>query len=176
MQGCETWVRTPGSIVTDSFLTPKSLVSLYFIYIALRKRCGVGRVKGSNTLPTSTDAVNTCGFAALPDEIYLEIVSHIPSVAIPISIYLEASYSDIRRSRRETIRSLSQTSRSIRRFFWRYLWQHIEVREGVKIVNNDGTLRDTRTLNAYYKKNAKELLRQLKIVTVRNLQLAQYVK
>ena len=152
-----------------------------------RKRRGVGRVKGSIALPpTSTHAVtsNTRGFAALADEIYLEIVSHIPSVPIPTSI-LSESYPEIRRSRHETFLSLTQTSRSLRRFFWRYLWQRIEVREGMKIGDKDVTLSGSRTRTAYlsdfadatgHKKYAIELVRQLEIVTVRNPQLAQYVK
>jgi hypothetical protein len=123
--------------------------------------------------PTSTQAVNTRGFAALPDELYLEIVSHIPSVPIPTSH--GESYPEIRRSRHETLLSLTQTSRSLRRFFWRYLWQYIEVREGMKIGKKDDTLKDARTC-ASYKKYATELVRQLEIVTIRNPQLAQYVK
>jgi hypothetical protein len=142
-----------------------------------RMRCGVVCVKGSITPPTSTHAVNTRGFATLADELYLEIVSHIPAVPIPTSdsIHLE-SYPEIRRSRHEIFLSLSQTSRSLRRFFWRYLWQRIEVREGMKIGDKD----DTGTLNggngASSKKYATELVRQLEVVTIRNPQLAQYVK
>ena len=156
--------------------------------MAPQKRRGVGRVKGSiaaSVPPTSMiRAVNTRGFAALADEIYLEIVSHIPSVPIPTPVPLE-SYPEIRRSRHETLLSLSQTSRSLRRFFWRYLWQHIEVREGMRIGNKDVTSKGTRNRTAYlsdytdetgHKKYAIELVRQLEIVTVRNPQLAQYVK
>ena len=145
--------------------------------MAPRKRRDVGRVKSSTTPPpTITLVVDTRGFAALPDEIYLEIVSHIPSVPIPtpVSIHLE-SYPDIRRSRHETLLSLTQTSRSLRRFFWRYLWQRIEVREGMKFENRNDTLKDSRTVNSC-KKYATELVRQLEIVTIRNPQLAQYVK
>ena len=142
-----------------------------------RRASGVGRGKGSiPSLPPTPNAVqvNTRGIAALPDEIYLEILSHIPSVPIPTLNRLE-SYPEIRRSRHETLQSLSQTSRSLRRFFSRYLWQHIVVREGIRIANEDDTLKDTHTITAY-KKYSKELLRQLKIVTVHNSQLAQYVK
>jgi len=120
-------------------------------------------------LKDTSNPDNTCGFAALPDEIYLEILSQVPSTPIPISIHV-LSY----RSRRETFRSLSQTCRSLRRFFWRYLWQHIEVREGIKLMNRDEILKDTGTITAY-KNFAKELLSQLKIVTVRKPELAQYV-
>ena len=155
---------------TSKFFVPGP--ALGYSQMAPRKRRRVRRVKGSTINP-----VNTCGFAALPDEIYLEILSHIPSAPIPVSIQLE-SYPEICRSRRETFRSLSQTSRSLRRFFWRYLWQHIEVREGIQLVNSRGyshILNNTGTITAY-KKFAKELLRQLNIVTVRKPQLAQYVK
>ena len=163
--------------------------------MAPRKRRGVGLVKGSITPPlSSSHAVNTHGFAALPDEMYLEIVSHLPSVPILTtnSIPLE-SYPEIRRVRHEALLSLTQTSRSLRRFFLRYLWQHIEVREGVKIGSENGTLNGTRsrtrsrtrTRTAYlgsfwditeHNKYATELGRQLEIVTIRNPLLAQYVK
>ena len=124
--------------------------------------------------PTSTHAraVNTRGVAALADEIYLEVVSHFPSVPIPTSMRLK-SYPSIRRSRHETFLSLSQTCRSLRRFFWR--WQYILVREGMKIGNKNETLKETSTWTSY-KKHATELVRQLEVVTIRNPQLAQYVK
>ena len=155
--------------------------------MAPRKRRAVPA--GSTTLPPSSahaHAVNTRGFAALADEIYLEIVSHIPSVPIPTSFH-GGSYPEIRRYRHETFLSLTQTSRSLRRFFWRYLWQYIEVREGMKVRDQDGTLGGTRTRShthtlsestdaTGHKKYAIELVRQLEIVTIRNPQLAQYVK
>ena len=142
-----------------------------------RKRRDVVRVKGSTIfLPTFTHVVNSRGFTTLADEIYLEIVSHIPSVPIPTpeSIHLE-SYPDIRRSRHETFLSLTQTSRSLRRFFWRYLWQRIEVREGMKFENRNDTLKDSRSPTSCTK-YATELVRQLEIVTIHNPLLAQYVK
>ena len=158
--------------------------------MAPRKRRDVGRVKGSidssvtspptstpptSTSPTSTHAVNTRGFAALADEIFLEIVSHMPpSVPIPTLSILKSNR-EIRSSRHETFLSLSQTSRSLRRFFWRYLWQRIEVREGMKIGNKGDILNESRT-RVSYKKYATELVRQLEVVTIRNPQLAQYVK
>ena len=147
--------------------------------MAPNKRRNVGRVKGSTTPPlgpTSTLVVNTRGFAALADEIYLEIVSHIPSVPIPTSESKHLkSYPEIRRSRHETFLSLTQTSRSLRRFFWRYLWQRIEVREGMKIWGKNDTLKKSRSITSC-KKYATELVRQLEVVTIRNPQLAQYVK
>ena len=140
----------------------------------MTKRHGLGRVKDSITLPPTSYAVNTRGFAALPDEIYLEMVSHIPSVAIPTLIHSD-SHPKIRRSRQETFLSLTQTSRSLRRFFWRYLWQRIEVREGMKTGRKDDTLKATLS-SVSSKKYATELVRQLEFVTIRNPELAQYVK
>ncbi|KAF8813102.1 hypothetical protein BYT27DRAFT_7251258 [Phlegmacium glaucopus] len=133
----------------------------------------------------SAQAINTRGFPTLADEIYLEIMSHLPSVPIPTPITPESpSYPERRRSRHETLLSLSQTSRSLRRFFWRYLWQRIEVREGMKIRDQDDTEEDSPYLTTSgpwstregLKKYTIELVRQLEIVTVRNPQLAQYVK
>ena len=136
---------------------------------------GMGFMKDTITLPpNSTHAVNTRGFAALPDEIYLEIVSHIPSVTIPTLIHSE-SYPKIRRSRHETLLSLTQTSSSLRRFFWRYLWQRIEVREGMKSGDKDDSLRGT-FVGASSKRYATELVRLLEVVTIRIPQLTQYVK
>ena len=118
--------------------------------------------------------VNTRGFAALADEIYLEIISHIPSVPIPTPISLP-SYPEIRHSRHETLLSLSKTCRSLRRVFWRYLWQRIEVQEGMKVGGENKILQNSGT-NEAIKNYAVELVRQLEIVTVRNPRLAQYVK
>ncbi|KAF8816622.1 hypothetical protein BYT27DRAFT_7033991, partial [Phlegmacium glaucopus] len=124
--------------------------------------------------------VNICGFPALADEIYLEIISHIPSVPIPTPIS-SPLHPEIRRCRHETLLSLSQTCRSLRRVFVRYLWQRIEVREGMKVGDENDTLINPSPFNYRHanqkplKPYAVELVRQLEIVTVRNQQLAQYV-
>ena len=133
----------------------------------------VGRRKGRATRQARTQPINTCGSPALPDEIYLEIMSYIPTVPIP-STADSCFYPESRRSRHETLLSLSQTSRSLRRFFCRYLWQRIEVCEGMKI-RDENLPTINRDISTHRKYNA-ELLRQLKIVTVHNPQLAQHVK
>ena len=139
----------------------------------------VGCRKGRATRQARTQLINTCGFPALPDEIYLEIMSYIPTVPIPSTADSDL-YPELQRH--ETLLSLSQTSRSLRRFFCRYLWQRIEVCEGMKIGDEDEVTGDApylpsidRNMRTHRKYNA-ELLRQLKIVTVRNPQLAQHVK
>ncbi|KAF8816629.1 hypothetical protein BYT27DRAFT_7181450 [Phlegmacium glaucopus] len=148
--------------------------------MAPRKR--VGRATPQTSL--TTPAVNICGFpalAALADEIYLEILSHIASVPIPTPIAL-LCHPEIRRSRHETLLSLSQTCRSLRRVFLRYLvWQRIEVCEGMKVGHGKGTLIhpsivwDSHAHKKLLKAYTFELFRQLKIVTVHNPQLAQHV-
>ncbi|KAF8816618.1 hypothetical protein BYT27DRAFT_7076565 [Phlegmacium glaucopus] len=121
--------------------------------------------------------VNTRGFAALADEIYLEIISNIPSVPIPTPTNVSSAlHAEIRRSRHETLLSLSSTCRSLRRVFWRYLWQRIEVRQGMKVGGTNDTLGSPGAWgNQLIKNYAIELVRQLEIVTVRNPHLAQYV-
>ncbi|KAF8816630.1 hypothetical protein BYT27DRAFT_7127478 [Phlegmacium glaucopus] len=128
---------------------------------------------------SGTQAVNTSGFPALADEIYLEILSHIASVPIPTQIS-SPPHPEIRRSRHETLLSLSQTCRSLRRVFLRYLWQRIEVREGMKVGDENDTLMNPsfnycRANKKLLQKYTVELVRQLEVVTARNPQLAQYV-
>jgi hypothetical protein len=127
-------------------------------------------------LATQAASVNAHGgILALADEIYLEILSHIPTVPIPTPVK-SSLHGDIRRIRHETLLSLSQTCRSLRRVFWRYLWERIEVREGMK-VDDTTTLPDPSFYSPSGHKNyTVELVRQLEIVTIRNPQLAQHVK
>ena len=128
------------------------------------------------TLSSSTQAVNTCGFPALANEIYLEIMSYIPTVPIPSTTDSDL-YRELRCSRHETLLSLSQTSRSLRRVFCRYLWQRIEVYEGMKIRDEDEVSPgDVNLDRRTHRRHNTELVRQLEIVTVRNPQLAQHVK
>ena len=183
------WIQTVGEICT--WLVSVSLVwphlffkriSTAFLqsvswdhsnYMAPRNR--VGRFKGRATTQasSSTQAVNTSSFPALADEIYLEVLLYIPAVPIP-SATDSPLYSELCRSRHETLLSLSQTSHSLRRFFWRYLWQHIEVCEGMKI-RDEHLPRINQDIRTHRKYNA-ELVCQLEIVTIRNPQLAQHVK
>ena len=125
---------------------------------------------------------NTHGLPALADEIYLEILSYIPSVPIPTATY-SPLHPNLRRSRHEILLSLSQTCRTLRLFFWRYLWQRVEVREGMQVWKNE-FLKDITYMNPFsqsaseksQKQFALELIRQLEIVTVHNQDLAQHVK
>jgi len=120
----------------------------------------------------SGQTFNTTGFAALPDELYLEIISHFPAYPIPFgnrSVNIKAV-----QDRHVTLLALSQTCRSLRPAFLRYLWQRIEVYDGMETGKGQLYRRHGRTPTD--KRYAEELVRQLEVVTVREPSLARHVK
>jgi len=122
----------------------------------------------------SGQTFNTSGFALLPDELYLEIISHFPAYPIPCgrkSVSIEAV-----RDRHLTLLALSQTCRSLRPAFLRYLWQRIEVFEGMKTRKGLLPLPYGGGPSIPNKIYAEELVRQLEVVTVREPSLARHVK
>ena len=122
--------------------------------------------------------VNTRGLPALPIELYLEILSHLPTIPIPQDVWIEKKPDPYRQL---TLYYLSQTCRSLRKFFLTYAWERIEVFGGMWTPN--GRLvtkaeRSKRTLDMKEvddKKLVEEILRQFETVTVRNPDLRQYV-
>ncbi|KIM36193.1 hypothetical protein M413DRAFT_31946 [Hebeloma cylindrosporum] len=121
-------------------------------------------------LLASGQIFNTTGFAALPDELYLEIISHFPAYPIPCgnqSVNIQAV-----RDRHLTLFALSQTCRSLRPAFLRYLWQRIEVYDGMETGKGQLHRNYRRGANKRY---AEELVRQLEVVTVREPSLARHV-
>ena len=107
-------------------------------------------------------AVNTCGFPALPNELYSEILSHLPPCPIPRDVWLAENRDPYRQL---ALYHLSQMCRSLRRFFLRYAWERIEVFRGMWTPR--GKLSG--------KKLVEEILRQLETVVVRNPDLRKYV-
>jgi hypothetical protein len=123
----------------------------------------------------SGQAFNTSGFAALPDELYLEIISHFPTYPIPRGF----KFVDIEvvRDRHLTLLALSQTCRSLRPAFLRYLWQRIEVYDGMETGKGRLHPRARHGRRSITNKTyAEELVRQLEVVTVREPNLARHVK
>lgn len=121
----------------------------------------------------SGQTFNTSGFAALPDELYLEIISHFP--VYPIPCRYEYANIEAVRDRHLTLLALSQTCRSLRPAFLRYLWQRIEVYDNME--TGKGPLEPRYNWSpVMIKRYAEELVRQLEVVTVREPNLARHVK
>ena len=76
----------------------------------------------------SRAAFNSVGLAALPNEIYYEILSNISAVRILVDT--NEDNGSVNHDRRFTISALSQTCKSLRRFFISHLWERIELYEG----------------------------------------------
>ncbi|KIM40027.1 hypothetical protein M413DRAFT_446918 [Hebeloma cylindrosporum] len=141
--------------------------------MAPRTRSNRIEILAREKLLASGQIFNTTGFAALPDELYLEIISHFPAYPIPCgdkAVNIQAV-----RDRHFTLFALSQTCRSLRPAFLRYLWQRIEVYDGMKTGNGILYRRFGRHRAHSSKKYAEELVRQLEIVTVREPSLARHV-
>ncbi|KAJ3517117.1 hypothetical protein NLJ89_g707 [Agrocybe chaxingu] len=133
-------------------------------------------------LLASGQPINIHGLPALPDELYLEIASQFPAMPVPTLRIPKGSEAEEYHDRYFTLLSLTQTCQALRRVFLRYLWQRIEVYDGMKAV--EGTLgggqrhHDWRSVRgqALGKAYAQELVRQLEVVTIRDPSLAVYVK
>ncbi|KAF8170397.1 hypothetical protein BJ912DRAFT_912141 [Pholiota molesta] len=143
-----------------------------------KRRLGTQHAQPSSSSATPTiepHSANTSGLLSLADEIYLEILSHLP--AFPIPNEHRGTDTELYGHRRLVLDALSQTCRTLRRVFLPYRWQRIEVYDRMDLGR--GPLR-----GMGYKKSratsvgkvyAVELIRQLEIVTVRNPSLAECV-
>ncbi|KDR68717.1 hypothetical protein GALMADRAFT_146065 [Galerina marginata CBS 339.88] len=130
-------------------------------------------------LRASGHAFNTRGFPALPDEIYLEILSHLPTIPVPTEDTIDICNPKSHPNRQLILSSLSQTCQSLRRVFLRYLWQRIEVYEAMDTQKGPlptfDVLRKRPISNYVHSRYAEEVVRQLEIVTIRDPNLAQHV-
>jgi len=113
-------------------------------------------------------AARSKGLTSLPDELCLEVVSHLPApVAVPTDDFATIDVDDYL-ARQQTLRDLSQTCRSLRRVFLPLVWQRIEVYKAVKttsgVVLNGSQYRSQATHVYANKRFAQELLRQLNAV------------
>ncbi|KDR68761.1 hypothetical protein GALMADRAFT_231112 [Galerina marginata CBS 339.88] len=126
-------------------------------------------------------AINTQGLPALPDDLHLEIISHFSFQPVPSKEKHWSETFDGLRDRHLTLLSLSQTCRSLRPCYLRYLWQRIEVFDGMETDKGplqfvDRTRRRRRgEITAMNKLYVEELSRQLEIVTIRDSSLALHV-
>ena len=124
--------------------------------------------------------VNAVGLSALPDELFLLIVSFFPTYQIP------EETRDLPDNgvapRHKTLLVLTMTCRALRRVCLPFLWQRIEARAGMESVDNviathGGQHWTNKGIAFLYDKGlAREILRQLETVTIREPKYATYVK
>ncbi|KAJ6481575.1 hypothetical protein C8R47DRAFT_982492 [Mycena vitilis] len=114
----------------------------------------------------SLGPVNTSGLPSLPFETLDEIVSHLTSVAVPYSVGERPFLCPTQLEYSESLRSLSETCRRLRRVFLVRAWQHLQVCAS----------RRRSTRSRWPKELAEELVRQLEVVTIRNPTLASHVR
>ncbi|KAG5641503.1 hypothetical protein DXG03_005075 [Asterophora parasitica] len=123
-----------------------------------RKRCGP-------SLAPPSVPLNSRGLPALPTELLLNIISFTPSLPIPATRKdLCEDYSD----RAKSLYVLSRVCQCLRSVFLPIAWERIDV---FVTLGTDGIF-----CKRWNRQLAKELVRQLEIVTVRNPTLATYVK
>jgi len=120
------------------------------------------------------------GLASLPDELCLEVVSHLPApVVVPTDDCATVDVDDYL-ARQQTLIALSRTCRSLRRVFLPLIWQRIEVYKAVKttslVVLNGSQYRAQATHDYANERFASELLRQLSVVRSFYPALAQRVR
>jgi hypothetical protein len=139
-----------------------------------KRRTRHAQPSSSTTTTIESQSANTRGLSCLADEIYLEILSHLP--AFPIPTEHRETDNELYGHRRRVLDALSQTCRTLRRVFLRYRWQRIEVYDGMDLGRGPrrGMGYEKRLGKVYAV--ARELIRQLETVTVRNASLAQFVR
>jgi len=125
-------------------------------------------IMSPKTRAMSRAAFNSIGLAALPNEIYYEILSNVPAVQILVDT--DEDDASVDHDRRFTLSALSQTCRSLRQFFLPHLWERIELYKGMRI---DGGVAFSTVKGELL---IKELARQLETPTMRNTDLAQHVR
>jgi len=127
----------------------------------------------NSNVPDFESQENTKGLATLPDELYVEIISHLPTVPEnPLGVEREpSSDADLRTAHRELLVTLSQMCHNMRRVFRPNIWKRIEVFPGMRIGHTVA-----RGWGEATGKLALEVLRQLEIVTIRDPSLAKDVQ
>ncbi|CAA7267727.1 unnamed protein product [Cyclocybe aegerita] len=136
------------------------------------------RIKWSKRSPTPEEEIlssergtNSTGLTVLPDELLLEILSYYPPLPHPTSKNNRVN-AQAHIERRDRLLALSRTCSNLRRFFRPYIWERIEVCEGMRVGNSVLAFGSKKGDKEF----AVELVRQLEIVTIRDATLAQHVK
>ena len=122
-------------------------------------------------LLSSGISVNNHGLPALPNEIYLEILGHMPALPIPHDVWVGKKPDPLRQL---TLYYLTQTCQSLRKFFLKFAWERIEVFGGMwtptgrLATTAERNRRGVELKQVVDKKLVEETLRQLETVIVRN--------
>ncbi|KAF9482371.1 hypothetical protein BDN70DRAFT_875120 [Pholiota conissans] len=126
-------------------------------------------------MPGPFTACNTQGLLSLPDEILLEIFNSLPGLPIPSARKKEEIQAH--GHRRPTLEALSQTCRALRRVSLPFLWERIEVFSGMQTAKGPlPPVMEYRGLLSRGRLHARELLRQLEVVTIREPAFADFVR
>lgn len=105
----------------------------------LKKRRITKSTRLSSNLPVQNKAHSgqhgTNTVATFPDELLVEIWSHLPNVPLPTIEYVPQDAKD-HVVRQQTLLALSWTCSNLRRFFCPYLWDRIEVISSKRCASN----------------------------------------
>jgi hypothetical protein len=123
--------------------------------------------------------VNTSGLPSLPVETLLQISSDWSGTPVPCPAHIDGILLGSHLDRSEALRALSETCRRLRSVFLAAAWEHLEVCAS-RTLDASGSSADDLDLFDCSKKLHQELAHQLvwhiKVVSIRNPSLAQYVK
>ncbi|KAJ6624665.1 hypothetical protein B0H10DRAFT_2212458 [Mycena sp. CBHHK59/15] len=129
--------------------------------------------------------VNNTGLAALPVETLLEITTHLKTVPVPCNISTHHFLSCVYLERLNALRALSETCKRLRSVFLEQAWRRLEAyasARGSDAYENTHywhyrfSGRRSIFSTGREKELARALLWQAEVVTIRNPDLAQYVK
>jgi hypothetical protein len=168
----------------DCALAGSITLKLHLLFLKMSRlllRSGKGLTLGevqSHREALRTGIANTSGLPALPTELLFEIISHFPTVPLPIGSHeLHKVYPAQFLERHRILRVLSQMCRSLRSIFLPYVWEKIEVWASSRLPYDAPSAAARRSHGKLVNKElATELVSQLEIVTVRDPTLAQRVK
>lgn len=133
-----------------------------------------------NQAEAKKEISNSIGLTGLPNDVLLEILSHIPSYPLPKLNWIDAAYDP---EHRLTLVSLSQICQSFRGFFLRHVWRRIEAQYGQSLSGHrclatykQWSRTSMENRNVYIKWYVDEIVRQLEVIMIRNPSLAEYVQ
>ncbi|KAJ6597577.1 hypothetical protein DFH09DRAFT_1304371 [Mycena vulgaris] len=122
--------------------------------------------------------VNTTGLPSLPVEILHEIISHFIGVPVPCTVFMDGVLSGTHLARSEALRALSETCRRLRDVLIASAWERIEACASMGIAEGHPRLSSLYVLSrsSIQTELARELVRHIEVITIRNPSLAEHVR